>query len=130
MKKVIIAFTILFILLTFSVIEIIYTNKVYDELAVVQTKISDEIDKDEKNIDTPQAKALSKQCYEYWLKHRAKLMSLCSHMVMLELDKSIVKQQTLININQYPDCKVETMTIRNMLTELKKTSLPLLYNLM
>jgi len=113
-----------------SVAEIIYTYIVYDNITLRQKAISREIDIDEENIDTDLAKKLSKECLEYWSKHKPVLMLVSNHMVVLELDKSMVKQQTLININQHPDCKVETMTIINSIKEIKKAMIPLYQNLL
>ncbi|MCL2599070.1 MAG: hypothetical protein FWD76_04070 [Firmicutes bacterium] len=129
MKKVILACVLLVALLGCCFVEIFYTRTVYQQILQVQEKINTEIDKDEKHIDTPLAKQWSKECYEYLQKHKDRLMLLGNHLIVLELEKSIIKQVTLIDINQHPDCKVETMIIRNTVKELQRAVLPMIHNL-
>jgi hypothetical protein len=125
MRKTILVLGILLIIVSACVFEMGYTHNVYsglrhDAIALNATidNINQGLQDDDRTVRTQETLYIIDNIIRNWQDHKVWLMYCTHHTIILELDKSLIRLNTLVDIDMYEDCKVECNVAINILTEL------------
>ena len=125
-KKIVLVFGLLFVLLSLCIFEVSFTHNVYSGLmtdAYILNEYIDFInqgvdDNEDKTVTTPHTIGIADNMLFNWQRHKRWMLSFMHHTVVFELDKAIIRLHTLVHIDMYEDCKVECATVKNLCFEL------------
>lgn len=124
MKKLIVALAILALIITGSVLEIVYLENTYDGMLERLVKVERKIDADFEHVDNADTIAAMQEVLDYWEKRRTVGMSVMNHTQTKNIDDRLVMAMKQCEVNANNDAAVGIASIKRMIEDFKTDAYP------
>lgn len=124
MKKLIIALGILVLIVTASILEIVYLENTYDGMLERLSVVDRKIDANFEHVDNPDTVMSMQEALRYWESRRVLTMSMLNHTQTKNIDDRLVMALTQCKVNANNDASVSVKSAMRLFEDFKDDALP------
>lgn len=124
MKKLIAALVILALIVSASVVEIVYLERTYDGVLARLHTVEEKIDADFEHVDSPDTVAAMEEVLRYWDSRRMISMSMLNHTQTKNIDDRLVMALAYCRVNANNDAAVTVQSAIRQFEDFKADAYP------
>lgn len=124
MKKLIAALVILALIVSASVVEIVYLERTYDGVLARLHTVEEKIDADFEHVDSPDTVAAMEEVLRYWDSRRMISMSMLNHTQTKNIDDRLVMALSYCKVNANNDAAVTVQSAIRQFEDFKTDAYP------
>ncbi len=124
MKKLIAALVILALIVSASVVEIVYLERTYDGVLARLHTVEEKIDADFEHVDSADTVAAMEEVLRYWESRRMISMSMLNHTQTKNIDDRLVMALAYCKVNANNDAAVTVQSAIRQFEDFKADAYP------
>ena len=124
MKKLIAALVILALIVSASVVEIVYLERTYDGVLARLHTVEEKIDADFEHVDSADTVAAMEEVLRYWESRRMISMSMLNHTQTKKIDDRLVMALAYCKVNANNDAAVTVQSAIRQFEDFKADAYP------
>ncbi|MCI8434698.1 MAG: DUF4363 family protein [Clostridia bacterium] len=124
MKKLIAALAILALIVSASVVEIVYLERTYDGVLARLHTVEEKIDADFEHVDSADTVAAMEEVLRYWESRRMISMSMLNHTQTKNIDDRLVMALAYCKVNANNDAAVTVQSAIRQFEDFKADAYP------
>ena len=124
MKKLIAALVILALIVSASVVEIVYRERTYDGVLARLHTVEEKIDADFEHVDSADTVAAMEEVLRYWESRRMISMSMLNHTQTKNIDDRLVMALAYCKVNANNDAAVTVQSAIRQFEDFKADAYP------
>ncbi|MCH5163049.1 MAG: DUF4363 family protein [Clostridiales bacterium] len=130
MKKMIIILTVFAVVVGCIIGEMVYENRLYNDLQSDLERIAVSIEKNEEHVDNPETVELCKKLVKKWESGKRVLLILQNHNTVRALDDKIVSLESVVKSDNYNDAVIFVTSAINYIDDILLDGIPFLSNIL